>query len=64
MWDNFHRTWIYGLMLACLVSCFGCSGNIKEAQLVHKMAGECRGGMSTARVHKEDDETDVYVGCK
>lgn len=62
-WDGFHKTWIsIVLLLGFLVGCTSCSTN--ETKMVDEMAENCRGGMNNARVHKEGNETDVYVGCK
>jgi hypothetical protein len=66
MWNKFHKRWIYALVLL-FAGCAGCAalgGKSGEAGLVDEIAENCRQGMGTAAVHKEDDELNVSVKCK
>ena len=64
-WSMFWRPVIFVFLVAAIVvSCQGCTGSkTKEAKLVDDMAENCRNGMRSADVAKEDDESRVHVDC-
>jgi hypothetical protein len=66
MWD-FHRYWIYAVLLLALVGCVSCSGNTKDAAgLLKSMSKNCQHGPKDQDAEfPEGDESPehVHVEC-
>lgn len=65
MWD-FHRYWIYGLLILLLGSCVSCAGLGKgktDSALVDDMAENCKFSMKRGSVKEEDNEKETVVDC-
>jgi hypothetical protein len=64
-WD-FHRYWIWGLILLGLVTCSSCAGlgrGKPDTESVTDMATNCDNGMKTGSTKERGDSKESIVEC-
>jgi hypothetical protein len=63
--DNFHRTWIYGVLILALVGCVSCTmgGKKDETDMVEDMSDNCKHGLKRAEVEQDSDDKTIKIEC-